>query len=162
MAGRQKSWLKIKCSLRQEFIILGFSDARTGGRALGAGCCLGYKKNGALRYAGKVGTGFSMKSARELAERFAGMTVEKPTLSRTETDGLSTGEWNAVHWIKPSLLCEVAFTEWTPDRPFDRDPYLPGTEGGQGCRQGETGDTREDDGGPRRLLKTKRSRAIWS
>ena len=114
VAGRQKSWLKIKCSLRQEFIILGFSDARTGGRALGA-LYLGYKKNGALRYAGKVGTGFSMKSARELAERFAGMTVEKPTLSRTETDGLSTGEWNAVHWIKPSLLCEVAFTEWTQD-----------------------------------------------
>ena len=57
VAGRQKSWLKIKCSLRQEFIILGFSDARTGGRALGA-LYLGYKKDGALRYAGKVGTGF--------------------------------------------------------------------------------------------------------
>ena len=114
VAGRQKSWLKIKCSLRQEFIILGFSDARTGGRALGA-LYLGYKKDGALRYAGKVGTGFSMKSARELAERFAGMTVEKPILSSAETDGLAAGEWNAVHWIKPSLLCEVAFTEWTQD-----------------------------------------------
>ena len=114
LPGRQKSWLKIKCSQRQEFIILGFSDARTGGRALGA-LYLGYKKNGALRYAGKVGTGFSMKSARELAERFAEMTVEKPTLSRAETDGLSAGEWKAVHWIKPSLLCEVAFTEWTQD-----------------------------------------------
>ena len=112
--GRQKSWLKIKCSLRQEFIILGFSDARTGGRALGA-LYLGYKKDGALRYAGKVGTGFSMKSARELTERFEGMAVEKPTLSRAETEGLAAGEWKSVHWIKPSLLCEVAFTEWTQD-----------------------------------------------
>ena len=112
--GRQKSWLKSKCSLRQEFIILGFSDARTGGRAIGA-LYLGYKKNGMLRYAGKVGTGFSMKSASELAARFAGMTIEKPTLSRAETEGLAAGEWKTVHWIEPSLLCEVAFTEWTQD-----------------------------------------------
>ena len=56
-----------------------------------------------------------MKSARELAERFAGMTVEKPTLSRAETEGLAAGEWKTVHWIEPSLLCEVAFTEWTKD-----------------------------------------------
>ena len=114
VTGRQKSWLKIKCSLRQEFIILGFSDARTGARALGA-LYLGYKQDGALRYAGKVGTGFSMKSARELAERFEGMSVERPTLSRAQTEGLAAGEWKSVHWIKPSLLCEVAFTEWTQD-----------------------------------------------
>ena len=112
--GRQKSWLKIKCSLRQEFIILGFSDARTGGRALGA-LYLGYKKDGALHYAGKVGTGFSMKSARELAERFAGVAIEEPRLSRAESGGLGAGEWKSIHWIKPSLLCEVAFTEWTQD-----------------------------------------------
>ncbi len=114
VAGRQKSWLKIKCSLRQEFIILGYSDARTGGRALGA-LYLGYKKDGELRYAGKVGTGFSMKSARELTERLEGMAAEKPTLSRAETEGLAAGEWKSVHWIKPSLLCEVSFTEWTQD-----------------------------------------------
>jgi bifunctional non-homologous end joining protein LigD len=114
VAGRQKSWLKIKCSLRQEFIILGFSDARTGGRALGA-LYLGYKKNGVLRYAGKVGTGFSMKMAHELTQRFEGIAIETPTLSRAEADGIAAGEWKSVHWIKPSLLCEVAFTEWTQD-----------------------------------------------
>ncbi len=113
-AGRQKSWLKIKCSLRQEFIILGFSDAHTGDRALGA-LYIGYRKDGALRYAGKVGTGFSMKSARELADQFKGLAIEKPTLARSETQGLSAGEWKTIHWIDPSLLCEVAFTEWTQD-----------------------------------------------
>ena len=142
VAGRQKSWLKIKCSLRQEFIILGFSDARTGGRALGA-LYLGYKKDGALRYAGKVGTGFSMKSARELAERFAGMTVEKPTLSRAETDGLAAGEWKSVHWIKPSLLCEVAFTEWTQDGHI-RHPSFQGLREDKDARRRETGDAREN------------------
>jgi bifunctional non-homologous end joining protein LigD len=136
-AGRQKSWLKIKCSLRQEFIILGFSDARTGGRALGA-LYLGYKKNGALHYAGKVGTGFSMKSARELAERFAGMVLEKPTLSRAETDGLGAGEWKTVHWIKPSLLCEVAFTEWTQDGHI-RHPSFQGLRGDK-----EAGDVKKE------------------
>ena|ERR1035437_8999866 len=114
LPGRQKSWLKIKCGKRQEFIILGFSDARKGERALGA-LYLGYRKNGALHYAGKVGTGFSMKSARDLQQRFAGMTAGQPVLARAEATGLPAGEWRSVHWIEPTLLCEVAFTEWTED-----------------------------------------------
>jgi bifunctional non-homologous end joining protein LigD len=114
LAGRVRSWLKIKCGQRQEFIILGFSDARTGERAIGA-LYLGYRKNGVLHYAGKVGTGFSMKSARDLADRFAGMSVDSPVLTRAQATGLPAGEWRAVHWIKPKLLCEVAFTEWTGD-----------------------------------------------
>ncbi|HTB09985.1 MAG TPA: non-homologous end-joining DNA ligase [Bryobacteraceae bacterium] len=114
LAGRQKSWLKIKCTLRQEFIILGFSDARKGERALGA-LYLGYRKNSVLHYAGKVGTGFSMKSARDLVKRFAGLRIDQPVLSRPEATGLPAGEWRSVHWLKPELLCEVSFTEWTGD-----------------------------------------------
>ena len=112
VAGRQRSWLKIKCSQRQEFIIVGFSDARKGERALGA-LYLAYKKSGALQYAGKVGTGFSMQSARELAGRLRKIGVKTPVLSRSETGGLAAGEWREVHWVNPILLCEVAFTEWT-------------------------------------------------
>jgi bifunctional non-homologous end joining protein LigD len=112
--GRQRSWLKIKCSRRQEFIIVGFSDARKGERALGA-LYLAYQRNGALQYAGKVGTGFSMRSARELAGRLAKIGVKTPVLSRSETAGVGAGEWRAVHWVEPLLLCEVAFTEWTGD-----------------------------------------------
>ena len=67
LPGRQRSWLKSKCTQRQEFIIIGYSDARTGERALGA-LYLGYRTNGKTKYAGKVGTGFSMKSAGSLAE----------------------------------------------------------------------------------------------
>ena len=63
LPGRQRSWLKSKCAQRQEFIIIGYSDARKGERALGA-LYLGYRTNGKTKYAGKVGTGFSMKSAR--------------------------------------------------------------------------------------------------
>ena len=114
IAGRQKSWLKTKCVQRQEFIILGFSGARTGDRALGA-LYLGYRKDGAIRYAGKVGTGFSMQGARELAERFRKLAIKKPTLTWTETEGVTAAEWRSIRWIKPILLCEVAFTEWTQD-----------------------------------------------
>lgn len=114
LPGRQKSWLKIKCARRQEFIIVGFSDARKGERALGA-LYLGYCKDDTLRYAGKVGTGFSMQSARDLAKQLEGIAIEKPVLTRAETAGLPAGEWRTVHWVKPVLLCEVAFTEWTED-----------------------------------------------
>ena len=114
VTGRGKSWLKIKCSLRQEFIIVGYSDPRRGERALGA-LYLGYLKNGELRYAGKVGTGFTMKSARELTARLTRISVTTPVLSRAETVRLGGGEWRAVHWVKPAVLCEVAFTEWTED-----------------------------------------------
>jgi bifunctional non-homologous end joining protein LigD len=114
VAGRQRTWLKIKCGQRQEFIILGYSDARKGERALGA-LYLGYRKNGALKYAGKVGTGFTLKSARELAERFEAMKVDKPLLTREEAVPLGAGEWRSIHWIKPTLIGEVAFTEWTQD-----------------------------------------------
>ena len=112
--GRNKSWLKIKCSLRQEFIIVGYSDPRSGERALGA-LYLGYRKDETLHYAGKVGTGFTLQSARELADRLKRISTDKPVLSRAETTGLGAGEWRAVHWVKPSLLCEVSFTEWTAD-----------------------------------------------
>ena len=112
--GRQKTWLKIKCGQRQEFIILGFSSARTGERALGA-LYLGYRKEGSLQYAGKVGTGFSMQGASELVERFAKLEVTKPVLTRAETGGLAAREWQSIRWVKPVLLCEVAFTEWTED-----------------------------------------------
>lgn len=133
VVGRQKSWLKVKCALRQEFIILGFKDARKGERAIGA-LYLGYRKSGVLHYAGKVGTGFSMKSARDLRERFAGMAVEKPVLSRAETSGLSAGEWGSIRWLEPTLLCEVAFTEWTQDGHI-RHPSFQGIREDKDARQ---------------------------
>jgi bifunctional non-homologous end joining protein LigD len=114
MPGRQNSWLKSKCAQRQEFIILGSSKARTGVRALGA-LYLGYRKNAALQYAGKVGTGFSMKSARELADRLEKLAVDKPTLARSDAGGIGLSEWQSIRWVKPVLICEVAFTEWTQD-----------------------------------------------
>ena len=112
--GRQRSWLKAKCAQRQEFIIIGYSDPRKGKRALGA-LYLGYGSHGKIKYAGKVGTGFSMKSARSLAGRLEALSVKEPVLTRADANGLPMREWQSIHWVKPELLCEVDFTEWTQD-----------------------------------------------
>jgi bifunctional non-homologous end joining protein LigD len=113
-AGRDKLWLKSKCIKRQEFIIVGYSSAHKGERALGA-LYLGYHDHAALKYAGKVGTGFTMQSARDLIARLAPLATDKPVLTRAGTKGLTAGEYQTVHWVSPKLLCEVAFTEWTDD-----------------------------------------------
>jgi bifunctional non-homologous end joining protein LigD len=112
LAGRQKSWLKSKCTKRQEFVIVGYSDAKSGGRALGA-VYLGYREGGQLRYAGKAGTGFTMASAKELASQLK--PVKDAVLSRVEMKGVGAAEWRQIHWVKPDALAEVAFTEWTSD-----------------------------------------------
>src|SRR5262249_51395790 len=114
LAGRQHSWLKCKCTQRQEFIILGYSDPRKGERAFGA-LYLGYHSKGTLKCAGKVGTGFSVSSARSLMQRLDAFSVKEPVLPTVARGSLSRREWQSVHWVKPVLLCEVAFTEWTKD-----------------------------------------------
>jgi bifunctional non-homologous end joining protein LigD len=107
--GRQKTWLKSKCIKRQEFVIIGYTAARKGSRAIGA-LHLGYNEHGELKYAGKVGTGFSMKSAQELYDRLSKLETSHPPLKDLPRSVLKTARW-----VKPELLCEVSFTEWTED-----------------------------------------------
>jgi bifunctional non-homologous end joining protein LigD len=113
VAGRQKLWLKSKCTLRREFIILAYSRASKGDRPLGA-LYLGLRKDGKMRYAGKVGTGFSIRESQNLMKRFATLAVKQPGLSKEEM-GVQNAEWKSIGWIQPVLLGEVAFTEWTRD-----------------------------------------------
>lgn len=113
-AGREKSWLKSKCIKRQEFVIIGMSSARKGNRALGA-LYLGYYKGSRLHYAGKVGTGFAMSSARDMADRLKKLERKTPVLTRDEMAVVPPSELRDIYWVKPVLLCEVAFTEWTEE-----------------------------------------------
>jgi bifunctional non-homologous end joining protein LigD len=107
--GRQKTWIKCKCINRQEFVIIGFTKARTRNRAIGA-LHLGYHQHGQMKYAGKVGTGFSMKTALDLYRRLARLEIDKPAVKDFPRDIL-----RAARWVRPILLCEIAFTEWTAD-----------------------------------------------
>lgn len=105
---RSTSWLKIKCTKRQEFVIGGWSRSAKG-RGF-ASLLLGTYADGKLRYAGRVGTGFDMKTIDALATRMAKLEVKKPAFETLTADAR-----RGAHWIKPELVAEVAFGEMTPD-----------------------------------------------
>jgi bifunctional non-homologous end joining protein LigD len=105
---RSTSWIKLKCTRRQEFVICGYSDPK-GSRAGFGSLLLGVNdREGHLRYAGNVGTGFGDADLRELKAKLAAHETAKPPFHETPR-GVKG------HWVKPRLVCEVAFTEWTSD-----------------------------------------------
>jgi len=111
-AGRGRDWLKIKCVQSQEFVIAGFTDP-AGARAHFGALLLGvYGDDGKLRYAGRVGTGFSETSLRDLRGRMDRLTAAISPFSGE----LARRQSRGVHWIEPVLVCEVAFTGWTEDK----------------------------------------------
>ncbi len=108
VSGRSRDWLKIKCWNRQEFVIVGFTDpkgARTGFGAL----LLGYYQGDRLRYAGKVGTGFSTELLATLGKHLSALEIKHSPLAE-EVKPAKT-----VHWVKLKLVAEVSFMEWTRD-----------------------------------------------
>jgi bifunctional non-homologous end joining protein LigD len=104
---RTRNWLKVKCTLRQEFIIVGWqdSDKRRGFRSL----LLATREDRKLRFAGKVGTGFDSKLLESLSETMASLEVDKPPVP------MPASMRRRAHWIEPRLVCEIAFTEFTDD-----------------------------------------------
>lgn len=108
--GRHGSWLKTKCTLRQEFVIGGFTDPEGMRSGLGA-LLVGHYDDGRLAFAGKVGTGFTHKSALDLRRQLD--AIEQP---RSPFDPPPPGALGRrAHWVRPALVCEVVFTEWTTD-----------------------------------------------
>ena len=106
--ARTKAWLKIKCTRRQEFVIVGWTPSESKARALRA-LLLAVHKDGKLRYVGKVGTGFSMATLQELLGRLKRLEVKKAPVAVPRS--VSRG----AHWVKPELVAEIAFAEFTGD-----------------------------------------------
>jgi bifunctional non-homologous end joining protein LigD len=107
---RGKSWLKIKCSQRQEFVIGGFTEGQGSRSGFGA-LLLGVYDGDELRYVGKVGTGFDEASLARIRE-----LLDAQRTTRTPFANPPTGaEGRRATWVKPVLVGEVAFTEWTRD-----------------------------------------------
>jgi bifunctional non-homologous end joining protein LigD len=107
---RTRSWLKVKCVQRQEFVIVGYTDpagSRTGFGALLLG--VHESRGGALRYAGKVGTGFDELALRTLKKRLAQLETRKAVID------VSSAPRSGVHWVEPELVAEISFGEWTAD-----------------------------------------------
>jgi len=113
-SGRNRSWVKVKCGKRQEFVVIGFSEpegSRTGVGALLLGV---YEKGKVLRYAGRVGSGFSTSDLIALRRQLEKLVVQKSPLH--ESVNLTTvKDAGRVNWVQPKLVAEVSFTEWTSE-----------------------------------------------
>ena len=109
--GRSPHWVKIKCIGRQEFVIGGFTDPQRSRAGFGA-LLLGYYDQGGQRlsYAGKVGTGFSQEILNDLRQRLDKLKQDRPPFDEGEPP-----RGNQVHWVRPQLVAEIAFAEWTRD-----------------------------------------------
>lgn len=108
--GRHSGWLKTKCTLSQEFVIGGFTDPAGTRAGIGA-LLIGYYEDGRLVFSGKVGTGFTQTLALDLRRRLN--AIEQDTCPFDPPPPRSIARH--AHWVKPVLVCDVAFTEWTSE-----------------------------------------------
>ncbi len=106
-SGRSPDWRKLKCSARQELVVGGWTDpsgTRTGFGAL----LVGYYLHDRLVYAGKVGTGFDEQTLRRLHAELTALAAGDPPFS-------DAPRMRDAHWVRPELVAEIEFTEWTRD-----------------------------------------------
>jgi bifunctional non-homologous end joining protein LigD len=116
---RSPHWLKMKCEASQELVIGGFTDPQGGRVGLGA-LLVGFFEGDDFVFAGKVGTGFDRKLLLTLRERLD--ALELPAAPFTKAVGLPRLR---VHWVRPEVVVQVGFMEWTPDSKM-RHPRLIG------------------------------------
>jgi bifunctional non-homologous end joining protein LigD len=116
--GRSRDWLKLKCLFEQEMVIGGFTEPQRSRVGLGA-LLVGYYEGRALRYAGKVGTGFDTQTLRDLRERLDTLEVAKAPFGEA-VKPLPKG----THWVAPDLVAQIAFAEWTGDGRLRQPRFL--------------------------------------
>jgi bifunctional non-homologous end joining protein LigD len=114
--GRSRDWLKFKCSAEQELVIGGYTAPRGSRTDLGA-LLLGYYDGGELRYAGKVGTGFTRETLRDLAAKLAPLKRDRSPFADEVRERTAT-------WVEPELVAQVGFSEWTQDHRLRHPRFL--------------------------------------
>jgi DNA ligase D-like protein (predicted ligase) len=117
VAGRSRDWLKLKCVAEQEFVIGGFADP-AGSRTDFGALLVGYYEGGRLRYAGKVGTGYTAATLRDLGARLRELeTSECPFVDARPIP-------RGTHWAQPELVVQIGFAEWTNDGRLRQPRFL--------------------------------------
>lgn len=106
--GRGDAWIKLKCTQRQEFVIGGYTDPKGARQGLGALLLGFHDEHGQLRYAGNVGTGFDARALRDLHQRLQALSASKTPFTELPKDIKG-------HWVKPTLVAEVSFAQWTQE-----------------------------------------------
>jgi bifunctional non-homologous end joining protein LigD len=108
VSKRSREWLKFKCTKEQEFVIGGYTDPKGGRKGFGA-LLVGYYRGGKLMYAGKVGTGFEDATLRRLSKQLAKLETKTSRFAYGDPPG------RGVHWVRPKLVAQIGFTEWTSE-----------------------------------------------
>jgi bifunctional non-homologous end joining protein LigD len=117
VAGRSKDWLKLKCVWEQEFVIGGYTEP-TGSRTDFGALLVGYYEQGSLRYAGKVGTGYTNATLHDLGSRLRKLETARPAF--VDARPVPCG----VHWTQPNLVAQIGFAEWTNDARLRQPRFL--------------------------------------
>lgn len=104
---RSPDWIKLKCQLRQEFVIAGYTDPQGSRTGIGSLVLGVYDKDGQLQYAGNVGTGFNEQTLRDLYKKLSALKTDESALPPKAVPGRKP------HWVTPKLVAEVSFAEWT-------------------------------------------------
>ena len=113
---RSPDWLKLKCVHEQELVVGGWTDPQRSRTGFGA-LLVGYYADGGLRYAGKVGTGFDHRVLADLSARFRDLAAEgSPFADPVREKG--------AHWLRPELVAQIGFSEWTRDGKLRHPRYL--------------------------------------
>ena len=117
VSGRSRDWLKLKCVWEQEFVIGGYTDP-AGARTDFGALLVGYYEDGQLKYAGKVGTGYTAATLRDLGSRLRKLeTSESPFVDARPIP-------RGTHWIRPELVAQIGFAEWTNDGRLRQPRFL--------------------------------------
>ena len=115
--GRSRSWVKLKCMLREDFVVVGWTSPRGGRVGLGA-LVLATRVDGSWVYAGRVGTGLDDPTLRSLAAELSEIGSARCVFDPVPSDV------RHAHWVEPSLVCEVGFSEWTSTGRIRHPRYL--------------------------------------
>ena len=117
VSTRSRDWLKLKCTRAQELVIGGFTAPRGSRTDLGA-LLVGHFEGDRLRYAGKVGTGFTRATLRQLSALLA------PLVRETSPFEPEKGVPRAATWVEPELVAQIAFMQWTSDGRLRHPSFL--------------------------------------
>jgi DNA ligase D-like protein (predicted ligase) len=129
VSGRNKNWLKFKCESGQELVVGGFTDPQRSRVGFGALLLGYYNPDGELVYAGKVGTGFDTETLRSLRDRLGALEQDGTPFQQ----GPPVRE-RGVHWVRPELVAQVGFSEWT-DAGELRHPRFQGLRDDKAARE---------------------------
>jgi len=116
-SARTRDWLKFKCVNAQELVIGGYSDPK-GTRDQFGSLLLGYFDGPKLRFAGKVGTGFDQDLLQHLGAKLRSLNVDDSPFASVDIS------LRGLHWVKPELVAQIGFSEWTDDGKLRHPRFL--------------------------------------